>query len=140
MLVIYTVTHAYLVSAITILYAPDTVMCAAVCTCGMFVALTIYACFTEKDMTKHGGALSVFTFELLLFLIFFGFTNVPIVRVAIIMVVLILMSAWLVHDTQLIIGGKYDELEMDDYVIGALLIYSDILTIFLYLLKLFGGD
>ena len=55
-------------------------------------------------------------------------------RVVLIIIVLIIMSAWLIHDTQLIIGGKYAELEMDDYVIGALIIYSDILTIFLYLL------
>ena len=35
--------------------------------------------------------------------------------------------------------GKYGQLDLDDYCIGALIIYSDIVTMFLYILQIFGG-
>jgi FtsH-binding integral membrane protein len=37
-------------------------------------------------------------------------------------------------------GGKRYEIEIDDYILGAVILYSDIVTIFLYLLSLFGGN
>lgn len=141
LLSIYTVTHSYLIAAITAQYEMETVMLAAVSTWGMFISLTLYACFTKKDLTKLGGALCAATIALFIGIIFLAFVNIPIVRVAIIIIVIILMAVWLVHDTQLIVGGSHRkfQLEMDDYAIGALIIYSDILTIFIYLLQLFGG-
>jgi len=44
-----------------------------------------------------------------------------------------------VIDTQLIIGGKRLQLSMDEYVVGALLLYIDIIQIFLYILMILGG-
>ena len=92
-------------------------------------------------MTKLGGALSVATLMVFFFIFFMMFVEVQLIRLVFIIVVVILMSAWLVHDTQIIVGGTHRkfQLEMDDYAVGALIIYSDILTIFLYLLELFGG-
>ncbi len=37
-------------------------------------------------------------------------------------------------------GGKRYEIEIDDYILGAVILYSDIVTIILYLLSLFGGN
>jgi len=49
-----------------------------------------------------------------------------------------LLGMFLIHDTQLIVGKGKWRLSMDDYIIGALILYIDIITIFLYLLALFG--
>ena len=38
----------------------------------------------------------------------------------------------------MIAGGKSHQISMDDYVIGALLLYIDITMMFFELLKLFG--
>lgn len=48
----------------------------------------------------------------------------------------IVFGIYLVIDTQLIVGGRRLELSMDDYVAGALILYLDIIQIFLYLLQL----
>ena len=45
-----------------------------------------------------------------------------------------LFGVYLIFDTQLIMGGKRYELSIDDYVVGALILYLDIIMIFLYLL------
>jgi FtsH-binding integral membrane protein len=50
----------------------------------------------------------------------------------------ILFGVYLVIDTQLVIGGRRLEISMDDYVVGALILYMDIIQIFLYLLRILG--
>jgi len=50
----------------------------------------------------------------------------------------LLFSAFIVHDTQLVVGGKRRELATSDYVLGAMTLYLDIVNLFLYLLRLFG--
>ena len=51
----------------------------------------------------------------------------------------IIGGLFLLIDTQLIVGGRRHELSIDDYVVGALILYLDIIYIFLELLKLFGN-
>lgn len=48
----------------------------------------------------------------------------------------IVFGIYLVIDTQMIIGGRRLELSMDDHVVAALILYIDIIQIFLYLLEL----
>ena len=50
-----------------------------------------------------------------------------------------LFGVYLIVDTQMIIGGKRYELTLDDYIVGALVLYLDIIMIFIYLLQIFGG-
>ena len=52
---------------------------------------------------------------------------------------MIIGGLFLLIDTQLIVGGKRHELSIDDYVIGALILYMDIIYIFVYMLKLLGN-
>ena len=52
----------------------------------------------------------------------------------------LIYSVYLIYDTQLVAGGKRYELSMDDYVIAALIVYLDIIMIFLYLLQMLGGS
>lgn len=37
-------------------------------------------------------------------------------------------------------GGKRYAIEIDDYIVGAVILYTDIITIFIYLLQIFGGE
>ena len=47
-------------------------------------------------------------------------------------------SLYLIIDTQLIIGGRHIELSLDDYVLGAILLYVDIITLFIEILRIIG--
>ena len=51
----------------------------------------------------------------------------------------IIYGLFLIIDTQLIVGGGRHELSIDDYVIGALVLYLDIIYIFIELLRIFGS-
>ena len=47
-------------------------------------------------------------------------------------------GAYLVIDTQLIMGGNRYGLTLDDYVVGALFLYIDIIALFLRILIILG--
>ena len=48
----------------------------------------------------------------------------------------LLMSLYLIYDTQLVIGEKQLLILIDDYIYGALLIYLDIISLFIRILRL----
>lgn len=56
----------------------------------------------------------------------------------------LLYSLFLIIDTMMICskgkGMSNRAISMDDYVIGALMLYLDIVMLFLYILRLFGGN
>lgn len=48
----------------------------------------------------------------------------------------LLFGVYLIYDTQLIVGGHKHSLEVDDYIIAALTLYIDIISLFLQILEL----
>ena len=48
----------------------------------------------------------------------------------------VLFGIYLIYDIQLIVGGKRYQLEIDDYIIGALALYIDIIRIFIEILRI----
>ena len=115
---------------------PMLVLIAGVLTATVVVALTIYAFTTKTDFTLCGGLLFVcgllFIFGTLLGLL------IPGKGYQILMSCLgcVLFGVYLIFDTQLVVGGKNYQLEIDDYVIGALCLYIDIVRLFLEILRL----
>lgn len=55
---------------------------------------------------------------------------------------LVFYSVYLIIDTMQIVGGKSAggyALDMDEYIMGALMLYIDIIMIFIYILKLLAA-
>ena len=48
-------------------------------------------------------------------------------------------SIYLIIDTQLILGGRHKELTFDNYVLGAMMIYIDVIGLFVQILKIIGA-
>ena len=138
-LLIFTVCEAYMVSfACSSVDEPNIVIMAAAMTLGMTLSLTIYAFTTKSDFTTMGSTLFILASALLMFGIFmavFSSWNQPLYILYTTLGV-ILYGYYLVYDTQLIMGGKEEEIDIEDYIIGAIMIYLDIVIIFLKLLAL----
>ena len=108
-------------------------------TLGITAALTTYAWTTKTDFTRKMGfiwVLGMTFFMLSLFSIFFYSYWVQMFLCAF---GVLLFGMYLVLDTQLIVGEGRHKLGIDDYVLGALILYIDIIMIFVYLLQLLGG-
>ena len=110
-------------------------------TVAMTIAITFYAMKTKSDFTVCGSLFFVLSIGMLMFVtlgIFMG-SSFGYWHRFISVIFVIIYGLYLVFDVQLIAGGRSHEISLDDYVIGALLLYVDIMMIFLELLKIFGS-
>ena len=100
------------------------------------ISLTLFAWCTPFDFVLWGPVLilCIFMSMLLSLIFYFVFSNRQ-MHAFYIGVGILIYSIYLVIDTQLIMGGKRYEVEIDDYVLGALILYTDIIMIFLYILQ-----
>lgn len=138
LLFIFCMALSYIVSAICGTYSPEIVIMAAIMTLGVTVALTLYAMFTKTDFTVCGGVFFVLGMTLFLFAIFGLFFNQGWLYTFYCALGVIVYGLYLIMDTQLIMGNKTHKIEMDDYILGAFLLFIDIIMLFLYILRLFG--
>jgi FtsH-binding integral membrane protein len=138
LLTIFTLCLSTLVGFCAAAYDGETVTAAAVCTLGVTIGITVYACTTKSDFTVFGPILFVVGFAFVFICpLFFIFTHK--LRVLWAFFGVILFSFYLLFDTQLIMGGKRYEIGIDDYIMAAMILYLDIINIFLELLRLFGN-
>ena len=139
LLLIFTLCQAFAFAFICSAYTGTSVMAAAGMTAGVTIVLTLYALCTRTDFTAKGGAFCVLAFavSMLCFMsIFMSFVSWwhPVLSC----ILVVFYGLFLIYDTQLIAGGGKYSLGLDDYIVGALIIYVDIMGMFLELLKLFG--
>jgi len=138
LLVGWTICESYMVAVCCSTYDPQIVITAAALTCAVTLGLTYYACTTKTDFTWMGGLL----FVCLVVMLFFGILAffIPILKLVYCIFGVLLYSIYLIYDTQLIMGKFGNEYEIDDYIIAAIMVYIDIIQIFLYLLQILGGN
>ena len=139
LLTVFTISFSFIVAFITVPYTPDVVIQAGAATALTTIALTFYALTTKTDMTMYGGALHIFSVALFMIIITFAlFSPANYYSPFLTALCVILYGFFLIYDTQLVAGRGNHKLGVDDYIIGALIIYLDIIMLFLELLKLFG--
>jgi len=104
----------------------------------MVLAIAVYTLTTKRDFTMFSLFACVLGVDLVYFLIwvFMGFHDSAYILYGI--AGCTAFSGYLAYDIQLIMGGKRRSLEIDDYILGALIIYMDIINLFIEILKLFG--
>jgi FtsH-binding integral membrane protein len=143
LLFVFTAAESYCVAGLTSFYDPNTVFMAGLTTALVTIALTIYAMFTKTDISVFYGLIWVVYLAMMPICIV-GFVLPGFNRLYILYCCLgvIFYSLFLIIDTMQIcktsksMGGY--AVGYDDYVIGALQLYLDIIMIFVYLLQIFG--
>ena len=80
--------------------------------------------------------IEVLSAALFILLIVTLFTDSPFMRNLYCCLGVIVFGFYLIIDTQMIMGGRTIELSIDEYAIAAMILYIDIIQIFLYLLQL----
>ncbi len=136
LLFIFTISFSYVVAFICAMSPPHNVIIAAGLTALMTISLTIYAWTTKTDFTYMGGLLFMLSFVFVGACFFSIFYPSDLVAIIISAFGIILFGIYLIYDTQLIVGKKDNKLRIDDYIIGALSLYIDIMEIFLNILDI----
>ena len=140
-LFIFTLCFSYFVAQECIYWGnqnEDTIYIAAICTGAVTGAVTLYAFTTKIDFNVIRGMMFVLSMAFLMFFMMslcFGYWMTSFYAA----IMCCFYGLFLLCDTQLVIKKGRHGLSVDDYITGAMLIYSDIIMIFLYMLALFGG-
>ena len=140
-----------MVTYITLFYTAESVLLAAVATAGATIGLTLYAMTTKRDFTEFtdyfygtyfysvGFGCSIFCVIVCLTIIDIFFIRTTFESKLIAFAFACIYCAYLLIDTQLILGGKHKNLSLDNYVLGAVILYIDIIGLFLELLRILGS-
>lgn len=131
--------ESYVVAFIAARYEPSTVALAAGLTTVMVISLSIYAACTKTDFTKCGGFLLICLVVLISGGIVAFFFRNKILNLILSVLGVIVFGIYLIFDIQLLLGNKKNKFSKDDYVLAAMMLYIDIIQIFLYLLQLIGS-
>lgn len=144
---IFTLATSFFVGVISSIYAQFIgewlVIKALLMTVLIVAALTAFAFQTKYDFTRFNGflvALTMWVVMILMFNFVFVFPNNRVWYTVYASVGAAFMCFFIVHDTQIMIGGKHKyQLSIDEHVFAALNLYLDIINLFLYILSILGG-
>ena len=119
---------------------PIIVVQAAVLTSAVVIAIFAFSLVTKYDFTFYAASLAMFfaTVVVLFTTAILGFIFRFEAPLFINALVAILFGFYLLIDLQQVMGGshQYFRFSPDDYILAALVIYLDIINLFLYILKI----
>lgn len=143
LLAILTFGYGFLAAVVSCRYKEHIVLYAFVATAASCFLIALFAQTTSFDMTNCGTTLCILGLAhmiigsiLALVLASMGYANMGSLILSISGAFLV--SLYLIFDIQIIMGGRKGELSPENYILGAILLYVDILQMFLYLLEIFS--
>ena len=147
-----------MVAATSAMYSAQSVVTAAAVTAAVSVGALGLAAFSSLDFTRHAGALLLSSWAFLVAILVGNFLRSSAAVLALSAVGAVLFSLYLLFDLQMIMSGaalgsggggtggggtllvtarrRDVELSPDEYVYGALILYLDIVNVFVNVLQL----
>lgn len=142
LLLLFTLAFSYMVGTISSFYNIEAIMLGLGITTGVTLSVSLFACQTKFDFTKWIGVAVAVSFCLFFFGIFCIFFYSRIMSLVYACIGAVLFTVFLAIDTQMIVGGKRHEISPEEHILGAIMLYMDIMYIFLFILQIVGrsGD
>ena len=122
LLTLFTICWTYMIAGFTQWYDPEDVLIAISITATMVLGLTMFACCTKMKLTWLWAIGAAGSFALFPLIIFCWIYPSKWLFNLICFAIVILTSIYIIHDTKMIMK----KLKLDEYIIGALLLYIDI--------------
>ena len=96
----------------------------------------MYAYYTDTDWRYTRGLVAVILSQCIGFILMDFILNITFLEMVVCFFFTLLFGVYLVYDTQIILGTKNEMIEMDNYILGAFILYTDIVYIFMKILEL----
>lgn len=141
LLTAFTLSLSYLVGVISSFHQTNIVLIMMGVTTLVCASVMIFACQTKYDFTSWGGVLfcaALAIFFLSIFTPLWLALSTTVGKIVIGGLLALVFVAFLAYDVQLVMGGKKYELSPEEYIFASLILYMDIIRIFLLLLAIFG--
>ncbi|KAL1228773.1 Protein lifeguard [Trichinella spiralis] len=142
---VLTVSLAIMAGTIASMVKSEVVMIAATVTCLTCLLVALLAAFVKFDLTELlfpmyviGIGLCVYGLVLMFFHTWFGISDVSHAFYSLLIIIFFLM--YLAIDIQLIMGNKKYSLSPEEYILAAMLLYVDIIHIFINYVSLLSME
>jgi len=135
---ILTLAMSFMMGMISTGYKGESVLMAVGITAFVCLGVTLFSFQKKYDFTNCFGILFVISLALLAFGFVCIFSRSDIMYKVYAGLGAIAFSIFLAVDTQLIVGGKRHEISAEDHVFASIMLYLDVVYIFLYILQLLG--
>lgn len=141
LLSLLTLGYALVASVLSSQYNTITVLLAIGTTALATFIILLLAKFSPFDITTCGCGLCILgILHLVASLLFIAiFKDIQTSALLIAGLGSFLISLYLMYDLQLIMGGRSVELSPEEYILGAVILYIDIINLFQYMLIIFGS-
>ncbi|MCJ8732950.1 hypothetical protein PDJAM_G00217310 [Pangasius djambal] len=126
LLFIFTLAMSYMAGTISSYYETTAVFLAVGITALVCIVVTVFSFQTKVDFTSCTGLFCVL--------------GIVVFITGIITAIVLSFQYFLAYDTQLLLGNRAYSLSPEEYVFGALSLYTDIIQIFLFLLQITGSS
>ncbi len=136
LLAAFTVSFSYIAGMTTVRFPASDIIIAAGLTASMVIGLTTYAINTKTDFSAMHAFIWSLCTGLIVATILAIFIRSRILVILLGVLTLVILSIFIVYDTQLILGNQSNELSIDDYIFAAMMLYIDIMRMFLEILRL----
>ncbi|MCI4377728.1 hypothetical protein PGIGA_G00206920 [Pangasianodon gigas] len=137
---VVTLSLSYMVGTVASFHNTTAVTIAMGATLVISFSIIIFSAQTRVDFTVCNGILIVLAVDLLMFGFFSTFYYSNVLQIVYGCLGALAYALFLVVDCQLVMGRQKYSLNPEEYVFAALIIYLDIITIFLYILIILGGS
>ncbi|AFZ80840.1 hypothetical protein BEWA_002470 [Theileria equi strain WA] len=121
-------------------FFPFEIFIACGITLGVVFALTLFAMQTKYDFTQYLTYALVICICLIFFSIFAMIFRNKVLNIVYSTVGALVISFYLLIDVQLVVGGKKYEWTTDDYALASIVLYSDVISLFIHILSLVGNS
>jgi FtsH-binding integral membrane protein len=136
LLTAFTLFWSLMVACFTAFFNPFVVVIAATVTAFMTIGLVTCSMCVKSEMTWLWGIAGAALFAMWPMIIISWFWRSYWLSCIISFFGVVLASIYIVIDIKMIMK----HLELDEYIIGALMLYADIISLFMWLLSLLGGS
>jgi protein lifeguard len=139
---IYTLAQSLIVGIFSTMYDIESVSLSMMYTLTIFLLITFYSFQPNPhfDLTVSSGMLLTALSVLLLASISTGVFGLPINQVFFASCFALVIGAYIIYDTQMIIGGKHHrkKFHRNEYILAALTLYQDIIGLSMEIVKILG--
>ena len=135
LLFLFTLAESYTLGLFVSLFDGELVVIGVSLTVVITGALSAYAVFTKHDFTTWIGGVIVASIALIFLAIFVAVSQSRIVGLIFCTIAIMIFGMYIVIDAQMLVGGKRWELSSDDYILGAIALYIDIIGLFIYIMS-----
>lgn len=137
---VFTLAESYMVAGIIQAYEPQLIISALFLTGASVFGLTVYSLTTKNDITYFGGLISSLCSGMLVLILINWIFGLSFVNGLIFYGSVLASGLYFVYDLKAILGNDSRKMDLDDYIMGAAVLYVDVVRIFIKILEILGQE